>query len=179
MANGWEATRCRTSTRRIRTKWSANMPAPARRTRKRQSRRRKPLSRNGRAQARWSATPYCASDETCAQGRACKLLSREGQDGGRRRRNRALRIFDFFAREALRLARPFVLAPGVGVEVTREAVGGRHHYAAEFPDAIRPGRSRRRSATATRSSSSRPIWCPAAPGPSSTYSSAPACRTAS
>jgi hypothetical protein len=55
----------------------------------------------------------------------------------------------------------------------------RHHHAVEFPDRdSQPGRSRRRSLTATPSSSSRPISFPARPGRSPTSSCAPACPKA-
>jgi hypothetical protein len=84
---------------------------------------------------------------------------------------RAGQIFDFFAGEALRLTGETVASvrPGVGVEMTREPMG---------VVGLPPGRSRRLSATATPSCSSRRSWCRAVPGRLSTSSTAPDCRRA-
>ena len=120
------------------------------------------------------------------QGRAWNAACpRRGQDACRKpsaRPSAPRQIFDFFAGEA---PAPCRRSAAVGApehrrrDHPRADRRHRHHHArgtsrSPFP----PGRSRRRSATATPSSSSRPNWCPAAPGRSSTSSTAPACRRA-
>lgn len=95
---------------------------------------------------------------------------------------RAAQIFDFFAGEALRL-RARCCPPCGRTSASRSPASRSASSASSRPGISRspfpPGRSRRRFATAIPSSSSQPIWCPAAPGRSSISSTAPACRRAS
>ena len=142
-------------------------PRPARR-----SLRRKPPSRPGRARRRSSATTSsCASStEILARKEELgRLLSREEGKTlpeGIGESTRAGQIFDFFAGEALRIPgeKFAIVRPDVDIEATREPwawSASSRHGISRSPS--RPGRSRRRSPTATRWSSSRPIWCPARP----------------
>ena len=94
---------------------------------------------------------------------------------------RAAQIFDFFAGECLRLTGEILpsVRPGVGVEITREAVGPVGLITPwNFPIAIPTWKIAPALAGATPSSSSRPTWCRAAPGRSSTSCTAPGCRRA-
>ena len=96
---------------------------------------------------------------------------------------RAAQIFRFFAGEALRRAggaRRAACAPASRSTSLREPLGvvGHHHARGTSRSRSRPGRSRRRSPTATRSCASPPSSCPPAPGRSPRSSRAPACRRA-
>jgi hypothetical protein len=109
-----------------------------------------------------SGRPLCppADEITARQDELGRLLAREEGKTlaeGIGETIRAAQIFDFFAGEALRLAGETVpsVRPGVGVEMTREAVGvvgliSRGISRSPSP----PGRSRPRSAMEIRSSSS-------------------------
>ncbi len=95
---------------------------------------------------------------------------------------RASQIFEFFAGEVLHLADETIpsVRPNIGVEITRDPLGVIGIITPwNFPIAIPPGRSHRRSATATPWSSPPPTSCPAVLGRSLISCTALACRRAS
>ena len=124
-------------------------------------------------------------DPGAARGTRRPARARGGQDAGRRhRRDGAGRRRSSISSPARRCGCPARVVPSVrpGIEVEHDPRADRRRRASSRRGTSRspspPGRSRRRSATATRWSSSRPIWCRAAPGRSSTSCTAPACPRA-
>jgi acyl-CoA reductase-like NAD-dependent aldehyde dehydrogenase len=163
------------------------MPAPPWRIPRRRSRRRRPLFRPGRARASLSATRSCARPPTrfwpartnsvgCCRARRARRWPKASA-----RRCAPARSSISSPANALRLAGETLpsVRPNIGVEITREPVGVVGIITPwNFPIAIPAWKIAPALATATPSSSSRPNWCPAAPGRSSTSSCAPACRRA-